>query len=216
VHRSPLDRHSSTYALQLVRNIVGKQVFPLHRLDKATSGVLLFALTKPMAAKMAALFRNRQVRKRYLAVVRGFIPENGVINHPLKEISDKKTDEASDKTLAHPAVTSYRRLATVEIDQAVDKYPTSRYSLVELLPATGRRHQLRRHMAHLSHPIIGDTVYGKGKHNRFFRENFGNQGLLLCAVELAFMHPETHDPLVITAEPDRLFQMLLDRFNWLR
>lgn len=214
VHRSALDSHSDTYALQLARQATGARVFPVHRLDKATSGVLLFALTQSMASKMAALFRDKGVQKRYLAVVRGFIPENGVIDHPLTAIADKRIQGSVKNNAPHPAITAFKRLATVELDHAVDKYPTSRYSLVELRPETGRRHQLRRHMAHLSHPIIGDTVYGKGKHNLFFREKYGCTGLLLCAVELAFTHPETGRLLTISVQPDDLFQSLCKKLGW--
>jgi len=165
--------------LQLARNAVGKRVYPVHRLDRATSGALLLALDPGTARRLQEKLEAGEVEKRYLALVRGIPPEQGVIDHPVPR---------SPGGPRVPAVTEFRRLATFE-----------RYALVEARPLTGRLHQIRRHFKHLSHPLIGDVRYGKGEHNRMFRERFGLYRLALHAVELAFDHPGTGERLRIVA-----------------
>ena len=162
-------------ALTLARDRVGRHVFPVHRLDRATSGILLFALDPDAARHLQRQFEDGTVGKRYLALVRGITPPEGVIDHPIPR------DEDGPRV---PAVTAFRRLATFE-----------RYSLVEARPATGRRHQIRRHLKHLSHPLIGDVRYGKGEHNRLFRERFGLHRLALHALEIGCAHPDDGRPL---------------------
>ena len=197
VHRSALDARESRCAVQLVRDAVGARVYPVHRLDKPTSGVLLFSLTPDSARRMGELFATGGVCKTYLAVVRGHAPEGGLIDYPLREELDSTTDSAArQRKLAQPAVTAYRRLAIAELPVAVGRYATARYSLMGLTPRTGRKHQIRRHMKHIFHPIIGDTTYGDGRHNRFFREWIGTRRLLLCAAGLTFEHPYTGEPLL--------------------
>jgi len=212
VHRSPIDRHERRFAVQLLRDQLGRRVFPVHRLDKGTSGALVFALDRETAARLAADFANRRVTKTYLAVVRGWPAEYGEIDHPLEAVPDAYSPAAESGP--KPARTLFRRLGTVELPHRVDRYPTSRYALVELEPDTGRRHQLRRHLAHVSHPIIGDSTYGKGRHNRLFAELFGVQRLLLACVRLEFAHPVTGTSLLIDAEPGADFTALLARFGW--
>lgn len=168
-----------TFALQLVRDQIGRHVHAVHRLDRATSGVLLFALDPGTAGRMQELFAEGRVEKRYLALVRGIPPESGVIDHPIPR------DVGGPRVLA---VTEFRRLAAFE-----------RYALIEARPRTGRLHQIRRHLKHLSHPLIGDVRYGKGEHNRLFRERFGLHRLALHALELAFEHPETGEAVRIVA-----------------
>jgi len=167
-------------ALQRVRDHVGAHVYPIHRLDRATSGVLVFGLDPEAARLLCEAFARHEVEKGYLAVVRGYTSLAGTIDYPL-------TDE--DDGVTRDAVTEYWRLQTTELDVAVRPYPTARYSLVALQPRTGRTHQLRRHMAHLRHPIVGDVRHGDGHHNRMFRERFGIHRLLLFAHELRFIHP---------------------------
>lgn len=198
VHRSFIAPRETRFALQMVRDAIGQRVFPVHRLDKPTSGVLLFALDPETARATADLFKSGRVRKTYLAVVRGYIDESGTIDYPLKEIKDQHIQGQIGDS-AYPAVTDFRRLTTAELPHAVDRYPTARYSLVELHPRTGRRHQLRRHMRHLRHPIVGDTKYGVGVHNRFFRDHFGCHRLLLAAAALRFRHPQTGTDVEIRA-----------------
>ena len=215
VHRSMIDRYETRFAMQMLRDQIGQYVFPVHRLDKPTSGVLLFALNPETARKMGDLFSARVVGKEYLAVVRGYTNEQGVIDYPLKEELDKKSDQkaAPDKA-GQEAVTEYRSLATVELPYAVGRYQTARYSLVRLTPKTGRKHQLRRHLKHVFHPIVGDTTHGDGKQNSFFRERFDCHRLLLAAVTLGFMHPETEQKLQIIAPPEDDFLEVCQALSW--
>ncbi len=177
VHRGAA--RDRVFALQLVRDRAGRRVHAVHRLDRATSGVLLFAFDPAAARRMQERFEAGAVEKRYLALVRGIPPETGVIDHPIpRDVDGPRV----------PAVTEFRRLAVFE-----------RYALVEARPRTGRRHQIRRHFKHISHPLIGDVRYGKGEHNRLFRDRFGLHRLALHALELAFAHPETGERLRIVA-----------------
>ncbi len=173
-----------TYALTEVRDQLGRWVYPVHRLDRATSGVLVFALDRATAARLQAQFQAGSVDKRYLALVRGITPESGVIDHPVKRSLRGKE--------RLPAVTEYRRLGTFE-----------RYSLVEARPRSGRLHQIRRHLKHLSHPLIGDVRYGKGELNRHFRQRFGLHRLALHALEMRLGHPADGQPLSWVAEIPR-------------
>jgi tRNA pseudouridine65 synthase len=221
VHRSPIDRHETRFALQMVRDQVGQHVYPVHRLDKPTSGVLLFGLSSDSARELSLQFANGSVRKHYLAVVRGYCPEAGTIDHALKEELDPIADR--DRQRARPgrervpqaAVTGYRRLATVEIPEAVDRYPRTRYSLVALQPQTGRRHQLRRHLKHIGHPIIGDAKHGKGVHNRFFQSRYDCHRLLLACTALQLAHPASGETLSLRAPLDAPFLRVLDAFGWM-
>lgn len=193
VHRSALARGEKWFAMQLLRDHINQHVFPVHRLDRPTSGILLFAKSADVARNMSEIFAERDVRKIYHAVVRGFVPDHGRVDYPLKEELDKIADRMADQNKqAQEAVTDFLRIEQVELPYQVSKrHNTSRYSLVQLSPKTGRKHQLRRHMAHLRHPIVGDTNHGDGRHNRFFREHFGIHRLLLAATSMSFPHPET-------------------------
>lgn len=215
VHRSEIDRHETRFAIQLLRDQIGQRVFPLHRLDKPTSGVLLFALNADVARLMMERFMGDAVRKRYLAVVRGYADEQGVIDYPLKEELDRMTDSrAQQGKAAQPAVTEYQRLATVELPYPVGRYTTARYSLLRVTPRTGRKHQIRRHMKHIFHPIIGDTTHGDGRQNDFFRERFDCHRLLLAATALMLPHPVTNEPLLIEAPLEADYQRIIDRLGW--
>ncbi|MDQ6961129.1 MAG: tRNA pseudouridine(65) synthase TruC, partial [Mariprofundaceae bacterium] len=215
VHRSMIDKYETRFALQMVRNQVGQHVYPVHRLDKPTSGVLLFALNPEIAKLMGEKFANRDIAKTYVAVVRGYSVEQETINYPLKEELDKKTDKKADQEkAAQEAVTAYERLATVELDHAVGRYATARYSLVKIKPKTGRKHQIRRHMKHIFHPIVGDTTHGDGKHNQLFRDVFDCHRLLLAATSLSFKHPLSGQEVVISAALDGSFQAIMERFGW--
>lgn len=215
VHRSWIDRHETRFALQLVRDQIGQLVYPVHRLDKPTSGVLLFALDPETARSLGAAFAAGAVEKTYLAVVRGLPPESGLIDHPLREEYDRHDDpRARAGKEPQPAHTSYRRLATVELPFAVGRYPSSRYALVEACPHTGRKHQLRRHFKHLFHPLIGDSKYGEGRHNQFFRQQLDCRRLLLAAVEMTLPHPIDGHALTLTAPLESSFARLLDPLGW--
>ena len=215
VHRSEIDRHETRFAIQILRDQIGQRVWPAHRLDRGTSGVLVFALSPGIAAELGRQFEAGTVDKRYRAVVRGYPPAAGDIDHALSRQRDDyefRGERSSDAP--QPARTRFRRLAEIELPYAVDRYPTSRYALLELEPLTGRRHQLRRHLKHIAHPIIGDATYGKGKHNRFFAEQFGCRRLLLACVRMAFDHPVDGRRLGIEAPLSGEFAALLERFGW--
>ncbi|OXX35849.1 tRNA pseudouridine(65) synthase TruC [Vibrio sp. V09_P4A23P171] len=215
VHRSWLDKHETQFVMQTLRDQIGQHVFPLHRLDRPTSGVLVFALSSEVAAQMMPMFANHQMEKTYHAIVRGWIEQGDVLDYPLKIELDKIADKfAKQDKEAQDAITAYQPLATVEVPYSTGRFPTSRYCLVEMKPQTGRKHQLRRHMHHLSHPIIGDTTHGDGKHNRLFRDHYDAQRLMLHASELRFTHPFTGQALVLKAGFDEVWQRLFTQFEW--
>jgi len=215
VHRSDIDRHETQFALQMVRDMIGRRVYPVHRLDKPTSGVLLFALNSENANKMMQLFANGCVEKRYLAIVRGYTSESETINYALKEQLDRVADRKARKGKpAQSAITHYRRLATAELPYAVGPYSTCRYSLLAVTPKTGRKHQIRRHMKHVFHPLVGDTTHGDGKHNQFFRDQFDCHRLLLSAVGLNFKHPVTQKQLALNAPLDTSFSRIMVQLKW--
>lgn len=202
VHRSPIDKRERRFCLQLLRDQIGQLVYPCHRLDKPTSGVLLFALDKESLRLASRLFQAKTTRKTYHAVVRGWTGKEGVIDHPLVYREEGGVLRGGGEP--QEARTAYRCLRQFELDQPVGQFPTARYCELELTPATGRMHQLRRHMKHIHHPIVGDTRYGDGVHNRLFRDEFSSHRLLLVASSLEFSHPVTNQPITIQrgADPD--------------
>jgi len=215
VHRSELDRNETRFAVQLLRDQIGQHVHPVHRLDKGTSGILVFALDRSTAALLGSQFESRAVIKHYLAVVRGHPAATGHIDYPLsrrRDDAERSRHAASDAP--QPAITDFTRLATIELPWAIDRYPRSRYALLALAPKTGRRHQLRRHMKHIAHPIIGDATFGKGIHNRSFQERLDSHRLLLACVEMTFTHPASGKPVLLTAPPSEDFSALLGRLGW--
>jgi len=215
VHKSMIDRHEIYYAMKMLRDQIGAWVYPIHRLDKPTSGVLLFALDSDTARMMNEQFRAHTIEKNYVAVVRGYAPESGIIEHALQEKLDKISDkDANQEKDAQEAITAFRCLATVELNAAVGKYDKTRYSLVALRPKTGRKHQLRRHMKHISHHILGDTKYGRGEHNKFVRKEYNMHRLLLHCASLKIEHPYTKKSLRLEAGFDEVFEMIFKEFNW--
>jgi tRNA pseudouridine65 synthase len=204
LHRSPMARDTS-FVLQTLRDQIGRRVYPVHRLDRATAGVLAFGLSPDAARQLGRLFEERAVEKRYLAVVRGWVEPSGLIDHPVADAEDRKRPR--------PAQTRYRRLSHVEFAHAVDRYPTARYSLVCVEPLTGRRQQIRKHFKHISHHLIGDTTHGNGRHNRFFRDQLGLSRMLLKAHRLAFIHPYSARPVAVTAPMDDEWRRLLALFG---
>jgi tRNA pseudouridine65 synthase len=216
VHRSWLDKGETRFAMQLTRDAVGCHVFPVHRLDKPTSGVLLFAKSSAVARSLTEAFTEHKVTKQYLAVVRGFMPEQGTVDYALSFKPDAIADKFAnlDKP-AQEAVTHWLRLAQIELPFAVSKkHDTTRYSLMRLTPETGRKHQLRRHMRHLFHHIVGDTSHGDGRHNRFFRTQYDCARMLLHAQTLALSHPVTGEPLLLTAKLDDQWMRIMEEFSW--
>ena len=215
VHKSPIDKHEKTFAVQSLRDQIGQYVYPVHRLDKPTSGVLLFALSKEVAQILSNDFREKRVKKEYIAIVRGYVEEEGIIDHPLKQMLDSKAEKERGITKEEQeAQTLYVRLGIIELPYSVSRYPKARYSLVRLQPQTGRKHQLRRHMKHIHHHMIGDTKHGRGEHNKLFRTEFGCHRLLLHANKIAFIHPILKKEIVISAGLDTTFQKLFKNFGW--
>jgi Pseudouridylate synthases, 23S RNA-specific len=189
VHRSAMAKDVSLFALQLLRDQIGRPVYPAHRLDRKTSGILLFSLDKDSDSKMQQLFAGRQTRKVYLAVVRGYTPQQGEIDYALKKENGTMQD----------ALTRFTTLARAEIALPSGKHQTSRYSLVKAMPVTGRMHQLRRHFAHILHPIIGDRPHGCNKQNKIWKVAFNMDTMLLHASALHFKHPVTGLDVAIEA-----------------
>ena len=215
VHRSLVDRHERRFAVQLLRDQIGARVYPLHRLDKPTSGVLMFALSAATARRMGPLFEQQMVCKTYLAVVRGYTAVQERIDYPLREELDRIGDgQARTDKAAQSAMTDYRRLATLELPVSDGRHPSSRYSLLAVYPRTGRKHQIRRHLKHIFHPVIGDTTHGDGRHNRIFREHLDCSRLLLMAAELCFTHPVSGAAVRIRAPFDTAFASVIARFGW--
>lgn len=214
VHRSFLDKHESVFVMQSLRDQIGQHVFPVHRLDRPTSGVLLFALSAEVARLLGEQQQLKQWRKYYLAVVRGFLPAGGELDYPLKEQLDKIADKFSrDDKAPQQAITRYQPLQQVELPIPVSKYPVARYSLVALQPLTGRKHQLRRHLAHLRYPIVGDTSHGDGKHNALFKQQFNCRRLMLVAKQLQLPHPVSGEPLQLSAGLNELAPLFAE-FGW--
>ena len=201
VHRTGLDAGETEFAVQRLRDQIGQPVWPAHRLDKGTSGVLLFALDAATASTLGRAFESgEQLQKTYRAIVRGWPPEAGFIDHPLKRMPD---DMRHQREEVQAAQTRYQTLERYELPLATSaEFPTTRFALVALQPLTGRRHQLRRHMKHISHPIIGDSTHGKGPLNRAVAECLGVQRMWLHAVELTLTHPNTGEVLSIQAPCD--------------
>lgn len=215
VHRSWLDRHETRIVMQTVRDQLEQHVFTVHRLDKPTSGVLIMALSSDVARLLSQQFEQHQIHKRYHALVRGWLEEEAVLDYPLTEEQDKIADKFStEEKKPQTAITHYRGVAAVEMPVAVGRYPTARYSLVELEPQTGRKHQLRRHMSHLRHPIIGDSRHGDLRQNRGAAEHFGCQRLMLHASQLALTHPVTGETLTFQANLDATWMNMLSQFGW--
>lgn len=215
VHRSAIDRSAHVNVLDLLRTQLRCPLHLLHRLDRPVGGVLLLALHADAARAMSAAFERSAVRKTYLAVVRGHAPEAGVIDHALRETRDPATDaRARSGKAAQPALTDYERLATVELPLPVGPHPTARFSLMRLRPHTGRRHQLRRHLKHIAHPILGDTTHGDGRQNAFARAQLGCERLLLFARGVEFAHPASGQLVRIAAPVDRHFSGVMQALGW--
>lgn len=196
VHRTGLDAGETRFALQLLRDQIGRPVWPVHRLDKGTSGVLLFALSRDAASAVSSLFESSDIAKTYLAAVRGWPADTGLIDHPLTRLPDDARGPG-----AQAARTRFRTLARRAVPLPYGDFSHTRCALLQLAPETGRRHQLRRHCKHIAHPIIGDATHGKGPLNRALAGWLGVQRLWLHAASLRLRHPCTGAPLVIEAAP---------------
>jgi len=213
VHKSPIDKRETLFALQIVRDMVGKYIYPIHRLDKPTSGILVFALNREVASSLSKQFMCSEVKKEYIAVVRGYTQDRDTIDYSLKVLLDKSDKDRRNIQEYQEAVTSYTTIRKVELPYPVSKYPVARYSIVKLHPQHGRKHQLRRHMKHIFHPIVGDTKYGRGEHNRLFREKFNCNRLLLHANKIEFIHPRSQKRVEYIADITGSMKDVLSKFG---
>jgi tRNA pseudouridine65 synthase len=205
VHRTGLDAGETRFAVQLLRDQIGQPVWPVHRLDKGTSAVLLFALDAATASQLGRAFESGQdMQKTYHAVVRGWPADEGLIDHPLRRLPD---DMRTEREEVQDAQTRLATLERYELPIPYGGFPTTRCALVELQPLTGRRHQLRRHMKHIAHPIIGDATHGKGPLNRAVAAFLGVQRLWLHALRLKLNHPVSEETLQIEAPPGEIWSV---------
>lgn len=210
VHGSRMLEGRPLTLMTMLREKTGRVVHAVHRLDRPVSGALLVALNRKSLAALGQAFENREVGKTYLGVVRGWPEKSGTISHALLP----PPDERHAGSAARDAVTRFERIATAEYPVEVPPYPAARYSLLALHPETGRRHQLRRHMKHISHHLAGDTTYGRGEHNRLFRDHLACRRLLLHSQSLSFHHPNSGKKLSFAAPLDRTFSHVLEVFGW--
>lgn len=199
VHRSAIARDATEFAVQKLREFCGVKVYPAHRLDRKTSGVLLFAKNQEMLRVLNEQFQAKTIDKTYTAIVRGHAPEMGTIDYPLRHESGKMQD----------AITQFKTIDMFEIPIALGKHESSRYSLLEVFPSTGRMHQIRRHLAHLRHPILGDRPHGCNKQNRLWKEKWDMTTMMLHAQRLRFDHPNSKERIEIDALKSAEFERVL-------
>jgi tRNA pseudouridine65 synthase len=198
-HRIPKNQNG----LALLRDQLGRYVYPVHRLDRSTSGVLFYALDSESAGKLAGLFARRETEKTYYALVRGHAPETGEVNSPLAE----------EGRVPVPAETSFRTLGQATLPWPNGRFDHSRYSLLRVEPKTGRFHQIRRHLRRIDHPIVGDTVHGDGVHNRLWRAEVERPFLFLKSYSLAFQHPFTGTRVEIASHWNSEWLRVFERFG---
>ncbi len=200
VHRCKMTQPHEPILLQTLRDQLNQFVYPVHRLDRPTAGLILFGLSGAAASKMVEQFTQRKVTKHYQALVRGFAPETGVIDRPLQEKSGEEFNPG--RTIDFPiqeAVTHYDVLARYQVPWPIGTFEESRFSLLEIRPLTGRWHQIRRHLNHIAHPVIGDHRHGDHRYNQMVFGQTGVYRMLLTAMRLDFRHPytgELHSTLV--------------------
>ena len=204
VHPSPIARDAEQFAMQLLRDELGQYVFPVHRLDRKTGGVLLFALNTNVQREIQQQFADRKVEKEYWAIVRGYTDDSGEIDYPLRK----------ENGTLQEAFTAYKTMARAELPVPFGKHATIRYSLVRISPETGRMHQIRKHMAHILHPIIGDRPHGCNKQNRLFKERWEMTTMLLHARALGLVHPATGKPLKLAVSIQTEFKRMTELMGW--
>lgn len=204
VHRSSIAADADEFAIQLLRDQIGLKVNPAHRIDRKTGGVLLFALDKTTEIAMQQQFMENQVQKTYMAIVRGYTPDAEEINYPLRKENGTLQD----------ALTNYTTLQRAEIDVPFGSHATLRYSLIQVKPETGRMHQIRKHLSHVFHPIIGDRTHGCNKQNKLFKERWEMTTMLLHAASLSFIHPVTKKQINIEAPLQLEFKRVIHLMGW--
>lgn len=200
VHRSKIANDAKEFALQMLRDQIRRTVNPTHRIDRKTGGVLLFAFEKEAEIALQKQFQEGLVKKQYLAIVRGHTPDEMTIDYPL----------AKENETFQEAVTHFKTLQRCEMPFAIGKHESSRYSLILAEPETGRMHQLRKHFAHIFHPIIGDRPYGCNKQNRYFKQELQMDTMLLHASKLVFSHPITKERIEISATLQPEFERMMN------
>ena len=207
VHHAFHSRNVSEEAslLQIIKNETGLKVYPIHRLDRKTSGIILLAKETNFVSKFQELFTNNEIQKTYFGIVRGYSPDEKKIDSPVK---------GRDANVHKEALTYLKTLEKITLEIPVKPYDSSRYSLVELLPKTGRMHQLRVHTNKISHPLIGDPKYGDKNHNIMFEINFGCNKMFLHAGKLNFKHPFTSEELILNAKFPIDWLNRFEEFNW--
>ena len=213
VHRSEADRSATKFLLQNVRDQLGRFVYPVHRLDRPTSGVMILAKSPEAAALLGKLFVERQIQKTYLAVVRGHTDDSGTLNRPLVSSKGLGKPDMNAHKVHQEAETGYRTVERFEVPFASGQHSSTRCALVEAHPKTGRFHQIRRHMAGISHPIIGDAEHGDTKLNRQFQHHAGVTRLMLAAVKIEFIHPVANTQISIECPPADSFAIVVDRLR---
>ncbi len=196
VHKSFIASDIKEFAIQILRDQIGQKVYPVHRLDRKTSGVLLFALDKQTLKILNEAFATREVEKTYLAIVRGYTALEEQINYAL----------TNDAGVKQQALTNYVRLQKVEIPLASKTHDTSRYSLVKVFPITGRQHQIRKHFKHIFHPILGSRPHGCNKQNKLWLDTYGLTAMLLHGLELSFTHPYSQQKIHLRATLDKEYE----------
>ncbi len=206
VHRSAIAADERDFLLERLREQAGAALYLAHRLDRATSGIVLLAKSREIAGELGKQFMARSIEKNYLAVVRGWPDAAGTIDYALPDVRERSPRK--------PAVTTWRVLATTTVPIELGRYPEQRYALIEAAPLTGRYRQIRKHMHHVSHHIVGDTSHGRGDHNRLWRIHFGVHRLLLHAWRLRLEHPLARTRLLLEAPPDAVWQRVLGAMGW--
>lgn len=205
VHATRLFPGERYACLQMLRDQLGHRVFTVHRLDRKTSGVLLFCKESGFQAEVDGLFREKRVTKTYAAVVRGWIEEPFTSERPLRK---------PDTEVIQDAVSHFTPMEKAELPEAVGRYDTARLCLVGVKPETGRTHQIRRHLKHAAHPILGDTVHGDGRYNTFARGSLACGRMCLHAVSLSFVHPFLGEPVEIKAPMEAQMASMCRRLGW--
>ncbi len=204
VHKTKIAADATEFALQTLRDQIGQHVYPCHRIDRKTSGVLLFAKSSEVNKEVQEQFMNRIPKKRYLAIVRGYYPDSLLIDYPLNTERGESQESITDTTC----------LQKVEIQIPHGKHETSRYSLIHAFPQTGRMHQIRKHLAHVRHPIIGDRPHGCNKQNKLFLEQFILTEMMLHAEKLTLIHPMSKEELVIESKVRGEFKRIIDELGF--
>lgn len=207
IHRSDLARDvtdPNQFLMICLRNQLGQYVYPVHRLDRPTSGVMVFALNQDIQRELSWQFEHGTTEKEYQAVVRGWTDDSGLIDHAIAESKEHNKQDA---------LTHFDTLQRYELPVATKRYATARYSWLKVTPKTGRYHQIRKHMKHISHQLVGDTTHGDGVQNDIFRSFLDIHRMLLFSTSLTIKHPISHETLVFTCMPDTEIQAKLEPYK---